>query len=148
MSVWFDHGLLAHFNFKISDHLRVATEPKFQISTVDPTDPALSTIRVIPAAWARVGSDLRLALTMARPGQTASRKRRVVRADDSSYAGDSDDGGGGGGDGSYKGSQVLPVAELSDDWDGEILDGATYLGVARWAIHYLVVLTSLLSSSR
>lgn len=30
-----------------------------------------------------------------------------------------------------KGNRVLPVAELDDDWQGEIEDGATYLALAK-----------------
>ncbi|ORX36393.1 glycoside hydrolase superfamily [Kockovaella imperatae] len=74
---------------------------------------------------------------MARPGQNAARKRRAAQAVDSSFESDAagsgsedEDGGGGHGIEPYKGSQVLPVAMIDEDWDGEILDGATYLGVA------------------
>lgn len=41
-------------------------------------------------------------------------------------------GQGGGGNTKQKkdGAQVLPVADLPDDWEGEVLDGATYLAVS------------------
>ena len=63
---------------------------------------------------------------MPRPGQAHARRRLQASRDDSSGEDEPGDGSG-----TYKGSQVLPVAQIAEDFDGEILDGATFLAVAK-----------------
>ena len=40
-------------------------------------------------------------------------------------------------------SRVLPVADLPDDFEGEALDGATYLALAKWVLspHFLYIIS-------
>jgi Survival motor neuron (SMN) interacting protein 1 (SIP1) len=42
------------------------------------------------------------------------------------------------------GRQVLPVADLPDDFDGEPLDGAQYLFTVRYAASFTISLTKLM----
>lgn len=71
---------------------------------------------------------------MPRPGQQAYRAKRKLANDataspsPSNHNGDDDEEGGGSG----PFGQALPVADLPDDFDGEVLDGATYLAVAKY----------------
>ncbi|KAL1410191.1 hypothetical protein Q8F55_004196 [Vanrija albida] len=68
---------------------------------------------------------------MPRPGQQAYRAKRKFANDaagspsSSHNNAEEDEEGGGGAFG-----QALPIADLPDDFDGEVLDGATYLAVA------------------
>ena len=50
-------------------------------------------------------------------------------ASDEYYMDEADDG-----KGRKRTLQVLPVADIDDDWDGEPEDGATYLALVKWVI--------------
>ena len=71
---------------------------------------------------------------MARPGQQGYRKRKALEAeeeDSDSYYVDEAEGHSGGIAPRVKGLEVLPVAELEDDFDGEAENGAMYLALAK-----------------
>lgn len=64
--------------------------------------------------------------TMPRPGQAAARRQRKESVASGQANGHSDDHSATAPEG---GAQVLPVAQLPDDFEGEPLDGATYLAL-------------------